>query len=232
MSNLAVTTEGQAILAEHYNEEQWATLKSNYVVGELLMPCCNTPAIPKTSPNFLQFFAHYSDECATSPESVWHLKTKGDVCSVLNSQNISVELERGGKSPSGTWIADVYFEYKGRRIAIEIQKSYQQLNTYLKRQEKYKEGGVEAYWLLYRPRYMTLIKSLGKHRIKNDFGGSFPSEGYISPCLPELPIAYFDTENTPPIVKGAGFLNCSIDSWVRAIISRKFVCVDNIWKVS
>lgn len=231
MSNLAITMESEAVLANYYSEEQWATLKSNYSIGELLMPCCNTPAIPKTSPNFLQFFAHYSDECATSPESIWHLRTKDDICAVLRSKNISVKLERGGKSSSGKWIADIYFEYEGRRIAIEIQKSYQHLNTYIKRQKKYKEGGVESYWLLYKPRYITLIKSLANHRIKNEFGGNFPPEGYVKPCLPELPIAYYDTENVPAIVKGTDFLNCSVECWVHAVMSKKFVCPDNNWKI-
>ncbi len=232
MSNLVVTSEGNAVIADEYSDAEWDVLKSNYIVGDFFMPCCKANAIPKTSPNFLKFFAHHSDECSTSPESIWHLNTKNDIYSIVKSKNIEVKLEHAGEATSGKWITDIYFEYKGRRIAIEIQKSYQQLNTYLKRQEKYKESGVESYWLLYKQRYITLIKSLGKHRIKNEYGGKFPPEGYISPCLPELPIAYYDTEITPSLVKGAKFLNCSIDEWVCAILSGKFVCVDNAWKIA
>ena len=231
MSNLAVTKEGNAVFADDYSEEQWALLKANYTVGDLLMPCCLSPAIPKTSPNFLQFFAHHTDECDTSPESIWHLKAKEDVCTILKSKNIPVELERTGNSPSGKWKADVYFECEDRRIAIEIQKSYQQLSNYLKRQEKYTEGGVESYWLLYKPRYMTLVKSLGKYRLKNEYDGKFPPQGYISPCIPELPIAYYEADEGDRLVKGASFFQCSLGEWVDGLISHRFVCVENVWKI-
>ncbi|MEO7862729.1 MAG: competence protein CoiA family protein [Nitrospirales bacterium] len=230
MSNLAVSKEGKAVLADAYSEEQWALLKADYTVGQFLMPCCGNSAILKTSPNFLQFFAHYSDECETSPESIWHLRAKEDICSILKSKNIAVELERSGNSLSGNWKADVYFEYNDRRIAIEVQKSYQQLDKYLNRQEKYKDGGVESYWLLYKPRYFTLVKSLAKYRIKTEFNGKFPPEGYISPCLPTLPIAFYETDDSNCLVRGT-LLACTLEEWINSLISLRFLCVGNVWKV-
>jgi competence protein CoiA len=230
MSNLAVTKEGRAVFADEYSEAQWEILKT-YTVGDLLMPCCMSPAIPKTSSNFLQFFAHYSDECNSSPESIWHLKTKEDICSILKHKNIPVELERTGQSSNGKWKADVYFEVEGRRIAIEVQKSYQHFTKYLERQKRYVDADVDSYWLLYKPRYNTLIKSLGKYRLKKDYGGKFPPEGYISPCLPELPIAYYETEAEECSVKGACFFKSTLAQWIDSLVKNNFQCVENIWKI-
>ena len=42
------------------SQAQWLGLQRNYHVGDLLMPCCNAPAVPKISANGHPFFAHLS----------------------------------------------------------------------------------------------------------------------------------------------------------------------------
>lgn len=37
--------------ALHMSQAQWEELQRAYCVGDLLMPCCNAPAIPKVSAN-------------------------------------------------------------------------------------------------------------------------------------------------------------------------------------
>jgi hypothetical protein len=231
MPSYAVTRDGKAIVAECLTENEWQALKDSYQIGDLLMPCCKTAAIPKTSPNFLQFFAHLSDECASSPESLWHLETKAVLLRELLSFGIIAQLEKIGRSGSSAWKADVFFTVADRQIAIEIQHSYQHLRDYLGRQERYAQSGVEAYWLLYPPRYMTLAKSIGKYRIKTEFGGKFPAEGIIFPCIPQLPIAWFDPLDESGMVKGAKFLRINMHDWLKSLIQRKFLYDAGTWRI-
>jgi len=189
-----------------------------------------TPAIPKTSTNFLQFFAHLSDECASSPESQWHLASKEALIRELFSLGIEAQLEKVGRSTISTWKADVFFVFDGRQIAIEVQHSYQHLRDYLNRQQTYVQSGIDAYWLLYLPRYITLAKSLNKHRIKTEFAGKLPN-GAVYPCIPQLPIAYFDPSEEHGMVKGAGFFQSSLVTWLKSIISNEFNYDAGIWTI-
>lgn len=215
------------MLAENFNEHEWQALKDSYKVGDLLMPCCKTPAIPKTSPNSLQFFAHYSDECASSPESQWHITTKNALVKELFSLGMVPRDEVSGRSATSAWKADIFFVAGGRQIVIEVQHSYQHLRDYLRRQEKYVQSGVDSYWLLYTPRYMTLVQSLAKYRIKTEFGGKFPIGGFL-PCISQLPITYFDPSDEHGMVKGARF-QTSLRDWLESLIRNEFRYDNGTW---
>lgn len=231
MSSFAIDEEGKPIIADNYNEHDWQALKESYRVGQFLMPCCLAPAIPKTSSNFNQFFAHYSDECGTSPESKWHLSTKEDVVNELYRLGIDALLEQNGGNNEIKWKADILFEYDARKIAIEVQHSYQHLREYLRRQKTYSKFVIEAYWLLFPPRYATLALALGKYRIKNEFGGKLPIGG-IFPCIPELPIAYYDISEEQCMIKGAGQFQATLREWILSIISQKFRHEAGAWIIS
>lgn len=228
MASIAILREGKYVLAESFNEHEWQALKDSHKVGDLLMPCCKTPAIPKTSPNFLQFFAHYSDECATSPESQWHIATKNSLVKELFSLGMEPCDEEPGHSATSAWKADIFFVTGRRKIVIEVQHSYQHLRDYLRRQERYAQSGVDAYWLLYTPRYMTLIKSLGKHRVRTEFAGKIPSGGGFLPCIPQLPIAYFDPSGDHGVVKGAK-LQATLRDWLASLIRNEFKYDTGAW---
>ena len=230
MTSFAVTLDRKALFAEHFTEHEWQTLKDTYKVGDLLMPCCMTAAIPKTSPNFLQFFAHLSDECASTPESQWHLVSKAAVIEGLLSLGIEAKLEKTGRTEFSAWKADVFFMVGGRQIAIEIQHSYQHLRDYLARQDRYVQSGIEAYWLLYLPRYITLVKSLVKYRIKTEFSGKFPAGGF-SPCIPQLPVAFYDPSDEPGMVKGARGFRITLNDWLQSLIQNEFRCDAGAWIV-
>ena len=195
------------------------------------MFCCKAPAIPKTSQNYLQFFAHYSDECDSSPESQWHLATKEAVFKELLKLNLKAEIEKTGGHKGMMWQADVFFQHAGRKFAIEIQHSYQHLIDYLARQERYVESGVEAYWILYHPRYLTLTHSLVRYRLKHEFGNKFP-EGGLFPGIPTLPVVYYDLSNNQGMVKGANFFQATLLNWIESIISGKFECRGGVWNIS
>jgi competence protein CoiA len=227
---LAISRDGKPVLAESFNEHDWQALKDSYKVGDLLMPCCMALAIPKTSPNFLQFFAHLSDECASSPESQWHLASKEALVRELLSLGVEAQLEKTGRSAISAWKADIFFVVEGRQIAIEVQHSYQHLRDYLDRQKRYVQSGVEAYWLLYSPRYMTLAKSLSKHRIKTEFAGKLP-DGSLFPCIPQLPIAYFDPSDEHGMVKGAMLFRTTLKAWLKSLISNEFKYAAGAWRI-
>lgn len=132
--------------ALHMSQAQWEELQRAYCVGDLLMPCCNAPAIPKVSANGYPFFAHLGGACSTSEESQWHLAAKILVRSVLEDLGCRASVEMPGSGDAGRWQADVWGERNGVRLAVEIQRSYQSLRDYRKRQERYREAGVKSLW--------------------------------------------------------------------------------------
>jgi len=231
MLTFAVTVDGKPIFPESFSDSDWQSLKESYRVGDFITPCCRTPAIPKTSINFVRFFSHYSDGCASSPESLWHLSSKDHIARELASMGISAVLERPAGGAAAKLKSDVYFEANQRRIAVEVQHSYQHLSDYIKRQEKYSALGIDNYWLLYKPRYMTVVKSIARHRLRKEFGGKAPPDGRIPSCLPDLPIAFFEPEADGGVVVGAGGLRIAIAGWLRSLINRSFVCKDGAWRI-
>ena len=72
----AYDKEGRKLIASAMGPEAWDALKSSYQIGDFTMPCCKSPAIPKTSIRGYPFFAHYVDECTSAPETKWHLDAK------------------------------------------------------------------------------------------------------------------------------------------------------------
>lgn len=65
-------TSQEALRATDLSSAEWMRLQEGYRLGEFLMPCCDAPAVPKTSPLGLQFFAHAAGQCGGAPESIWH----------------------------------------------------------------------------------------------------------------------------------------------------------------
>jgi competence CoiA-like predicted nuclease len=230
MLPFAVTIDGTPIFPEDFSEPEWQSLKESYRVGEFRTPCCATPAIPKTSINQVRFFAHHSDECVTSPESVWHVSTKDRIVRELRIQGVHALIEKPVSGDAGRLKSDVFFEVGQRKISIEVQHSYQTFREYIKRQEKYSGHGIDNYWLLYPSRYSTILKSIARFKLQKDFGGTFPVRGFIA-CIPELPLALFDSERGDGLVRGGGALNTPMSVWLGSVIRGSFKFVDGAWRV-
>lgn len=85
--------------------------------------------------------------------------------------------------PGGTakdrWKADIYFEVGERKIAIELQRSYQHLRDYVRRQERYARYGVECYWLVRPEAATSLMKSIMNKRWKEEFELKMPPTGHM-----------------------------------------------------
>ena len=226
MSNVALNKEGQFVLADQMSESAWNGLKASYGPGDFTMPCCSSPATLKTSSNGLPFFAHYSDECASAPETKWHREAKALIAANLTLLGHTCREEEISEAGTETWRADTYCEMDGRRIVIELQRSYQHLNDYLRRQRRYVKAGIESYWLLIPERFLKLSEILGKYRLKHEFGGIIP-EGSFRPFIPELPVLSLETGDAPAI-RGVQF-EIAIGDWLIAVIEKRFVWDDGAW---
>ena len=207
----AQTTEGRPIYPESFNDLEWETIKNSYQIGDFWLPCCQSPAIPKTSINGVKFFAHYNDECLTRPESLWHLAAKDAVIKALLRFGANPVLEQVISDIQVPMKPDVHFLWEGRMIAIEAQHSYQTLKEYLRRQQRYESCNVEGYWLLHPERYLTLSKALGRLKMKRDFGNIQPASSFFA-AISDLPVARFDPASQGGRITGAAFLNASLMS--------------------
>jgi competence protein CoiA len=229
MAVIAYDKEGRAVVATGIAPDAWDALKSSYAVGDLTMHCCQSPAIPKTSINGVQFFAHYIDECTSAPETVWHLEAKELVAFNLAAMGITCDREKDGRPHGWNWIADIYFTVDGRRIVVELQHSPQTLKEYQRRQARYRQCGVECYWLLYNPRFDTICNAMSKWRIKHEFGGTFPETGWF-PFIQDIPIALLDTE-LGNIVRGAAGMHITVSEFLSSITEERLKWRDGVWFV-
>lgn len=229
MTSIAFDPAGKVVDAGSFLAESWEELKCFHKVGDLTMPCCSSPAIPKTSINGLQFFAHHSDECASAPETAWHREAKFLVSSALANIGIECKHEVRGGGKGASWIADTLFYAGGRTISIELQRSYQHLRDYIRRQERYANSGVECYWLTSVPNFFTLVKATTRLRMKREFGGKLPASGMF-PLLGELPISALQTGDSPRIV-GAKLNPLDVADWLNAIVENRYVYDDGAWIV-
>lgn len=150
--------------AFEYDESSWQTLKTTYKNLNLRLPCCNVPAIPKTSKLGNFFFAHKSrDECKTEPESAEHIYLKSIIAKAAINAGWSVITEFPGQSNEGErWIADVYCEKGKARVALEVQLSYITYEDLKLRTERYINSGVRVAWFLLNKKFRNSYRGTSK----------------------------------------------------------------------
>lgn len=147
---LRARLEGRDILSFEFSKAEWQELKNaskrNQV--QLIMPCCEARAIPKTSPHGIFFFAHYRrGGCDSAPESQEHLLFKSIVARAAKAAGWNVTTERQGTSKTGdTWIADVFCTKDDASVAYEIQLSRITEEEIHRRQTKYAQSNVRCIW--------------------------------------------------------------------------------------
>ncbi|MCK4140012.1 hypothetical protein HFK85_21945 [Ralstonia pseudosolanacearum] len=231
MTQSAWTRDGRLVDAAAMQSADWEALKQSTQLGDFVMPCCRAPAVLKTSINGLPFFAHLTDECATAPETTWHKAGKAAVLAALSAMGIEGSEEAPGRSPRGEkWEADVLFTVAERAIAIELQRSYQHLREYTRRQERYAASGVECYWLVRKEAYFTLAKATARHLLQRDFGGVFPPGGIGTGMLPELPAAMLDTES-PQAINFGGLKTATVQGWLAGLLDGTYQYRGGSWNL-
>ena len=231
MTQAALTREGIPVDASTIPTDHWEILKQRSQLGDFVLPCCQSPAILKTSINGLQFFAHISDECSTAPETVWHMNGKVAVLAALAGLGRVGREEVTGQSLNGsTWKADVLFSFQGRTIAIELQRSYQHLRDFMRRQERYTESNVECYWLTRKEQFVTLTKATARLHCKRYYGNKFPDAGIGTGSLPELPVAMLETENEL-IVNFGAMKSATVPIWLTGILNGAYRYHEGSWNL-
>ncbi|MCH5507711.1 competence protein CoiA [Pseudomonas syringae] len=232
MTQSAWTRDGRPIDATEISLAAWETLKLRGQLGDFVMPCCKAPAVLKTSINGRPFFAHLKDECSTAPETIWHRAGKTAVIAGLSGLGIEGCEEVRGQSPDGEqWEADVLFSVGGRSIVIELQRFYQHLREFTRRQERYAASSSECYWLVRRETFITLAKATSRLRLKRDFGNVFPAEGIGTGMLPELPVAMLNTENGYSIQFGS-FKSATLPVWLAGVVDGSYRYRKGSWNLN
>lgn len=179
----ALSRDGEPLWAGHFTELEWEALKAQSQTdpSAFKMPCCQSRAVLKTSMQGLQFFSHYSDECATAPETIWHIEGKDLIFGALKFFGMNPRSEVPGGTGKDRWKADIYFEVGARKIAIELQRSYQHLRDFERRQARYARYGVECYWLVRNEVGRTLMNAIMNKRWRDEFGkGAIPDDHMVN----------------------------------------------------
>jgi competence protein CoiA len=145
---LKAIVDGETIIGPDLSSEEWTILKSRHKKGlTITMGCCGAPGHLRISKKGTQHFYHAVDTgCHYEEESREHLEIKYHVYQVCKSEGWETSVEF--PAPDRTWISDVYAIKDGRKIVFEIQISNISPSILEERDRKYRDEGIESYWLL------------------------------------------------------------------------------------
>jgi competence protein CoiA len=145
---LKAIVDGETIIGPDLSADEWTTLKSRHKKGlTITMGCCGAPGHLRISKKGTRHFYHAVDTgCNYAEESREHLEIKYQIYRTCKSENWETYVEF--PAPDRTWISDVYAIRDGRKIVFEIQISTISPNVLEERDRKYRNEGIESYWLL------------------------------------------------------------------------------------
>jgi competence protein CoiA len=145
---LKAIVEGEPVIGPDLSAEEWADLKLRHTKGlPVTMACCGAPGHLRSSKSGTQHFYHAVDAgCNYAEESLEHLVIKEQIYRACRAAGWETTVEFPALDRSG--IADVYAARDGRKIAFEIQISTISPDELAERDTKYRNEGIESYWLL------------------------------------------------------------------------------------
>jgi len=145
---LKAIVDGETIIGPDLSTEEWTTLRSRHKKGlPIKMACCGAPGHLRISKKGTQHFYHAVDTgCNSEQESKEHLEIKYQIYKICKSEQWETYVEF--PASDRTWISDVYAIKHGRKIVFEIQISTISPNDLEERDKKYRNEGIESYWLL------------------------------------------------------------------------------------
>jgi len=145
---LTAIVDGETIIGPDLSKEQWIKLKFQHKKGlTITMGCCGSPGHLRISTKGTQHFYHAVDTgCNYEQESREHLEIKYQIYRICKSEQWETYVEF--PASDRTWISDVYAIKDGRKIVFEIQISTISPNDLEERERKYRNEGIESYWLL------------------------------------------------------------------------------------
>ncbi|WP_162937618.1 competence protein CoiA family protein [Indioceanicola profundi] len=152
--------DDRVILAIDHDEAAWSAVRQRSKAGDIRMACCGGRGIAKTSSSGLFFFSHIGSPCAgAGGESIVHERLKVEAYRVAQELGFGVELEAAGEG----WRADVLLTHptRGYQIAVEIQRSPQEVFVTRARISRYRAAGLKSMWFFLRHRdYDALPRDL------------------------------------------------------------------------
>ena len=139
---MSAMVDGDRVVSSLLTEDEWAALKKDVRERRraIQMPC-GWPGQAKTSKLGTAHFAHKpgGDGC-TAGESAEHLLAKAVIVNAILAAGWQAEPEARGEG----WVADVMATRDGVRAAFEVQWTNQSLEEYRRRQQRYREAGIES----------------------------------------------------------------------------------------
>lgn len=145
---LKAVIDGETIIGPDLSEEEWKNLSLRHKKGlPVTMCCCGAPGHVRRSKKGTQHFYHAADTgCEYEQESREHLEIKYQIYRICRSEGWETCIEF--PAPDRTWISDVYAVRDGRKIVFEIQISTISPDELEARDTRYRNEGIESYWLL------------------------------------------------------------------------------------
>lgn len=145
---LKAIIEGKTVIGPDLSTEDWTNLKMRHKNGlPVKMGCCGAPGHLRKSKKGTQHFYHAVDSgCNFEHESKEHLEIKNLIYQVCKSENWETFVEF--PASDRTWISDVYATKEDKKIVFEIQISPLSPEILEDRDTKYRQEGIEPYWLL------------------------------------------------------------------------------------
>lgn len=195
---LRAVIDRKTIIAPDLTDREWEELKRRHKKGlAIAMGCCGAPGHLRISRKGTRHFYHATDTgCHYEEESKEHLEIKYQVYRACQAAGWEATVEF--PAPDRSWIADVYASRDHRKLVFEIQISTISPEELAERDRKYRDAGIEAYWLL--------DHFLGREK---DFAAGYDAHLSGEDELPGKTIPYIDpslfatgTENQIFIAKG------------------------------
>jgi competence CoiA-like predicted nuclease len=145
---LKAIVDGEIIIGPDLSEEEWTKLTVRHKKGlSVTMDCCGAPGHLRKSKKGTRHFYHAVDTgCHYAEESMEHLEIKYQIYRMCQSAQWETYVEFS--APDRTWISDVYAVKDGRKIVFEIQISTISPADLEDRDARYRNEGIESYWLL------------------------------------------------------------------------------------
>lgn len=145
---LTAIVDGKTVLGPELSDAEWEDLRRRHRNGlPVTMRCCGAPGHLRKSKNGVRHFYHAVDTgCNYQEESKEHLAIKYAIYQICRSAGWEAYVER--PAPDRTWISDVCAEKDGRTVAFEVQVSAIASEELEERDRKYRDAGIESYWLL------------------------------------------------------------------------------------
>jgi hypothetical protein len=145
---LKAIVDGETIIGPDLSIEEWKALQLRHKNGlPVRMACCGAPGHLRISKKGTRHFYHAVDAgCNYAEESREHLEIKNLIYRICKSEQWETYVEY--PAPDRTWISDVCAIKDGRKVVFEIQISTISPGELEERDKKYRNEGIESYWLL------------------------------------------------------------------------------------